>query len=856
MDYDVECYIAYGTPLEPLEEDEAPTKKPSQDQRVTDEEGRVRFHGAFTGGFSAGYFNTVGTKDGWAPSSFTSSRAKKAESIEQHPEDFMDDEDLGKYGIAPKHIQTTQNFGVPYVNQERKQTFPVSTEGPIPGDPPLKDLILPVNESIGVHLLRKMGWRPGQGIGPRVKKRQKQQNPGVKIYGCSLPPAESEEEEDPYREDFTFAPLDLDLQPYTQKDNLHGIGYKALNRVPVLSYHIDLLQPTPTVDVLNKEKKKLSISGQAFGVGAFEDEDEDIYGKDDMSQYDFFLGGEGDKYDRKAIGKLASHLSEALEGFHMASKPAIRKKYFPPPSLPSDFKPMHVYTKKTEASSLSTRRFNRHALTANDRGMILGEKHLLDTGSVFDLISEEDKEKLNDIKNFTKKNVKESSSLFSNSLVASNTSSNFKPYASDPEKQQRYDMYLDLVKQGKKESLEQFQPASMTEWEKQGEKEEFQRAVMLYSSVTGSLNSRFVSSVHQENNNVEEPVDREATSDQAKAAEMKMFGNMTREKCEWHPHPFLCKRFNIPNPFPDCTIVGSSKVKHDKFSLFNILESPAMTEVRGHNLSMKAMNENKTSLKKIHDETPSTSTALNEVKPCSSNVEIQVTERKQGQGKKRCPSIDLFKAIFQDSSSDDVSSSDKEEDTSSTTVRKTSEVKIISTTGERRDFVVGPFVSEKSLKRLPPPPTGVFANLDLDSLCRRPERIEKLESCSDNRDGQKETVVRMQIVTNDEMSKKDRQLPNNGHDKSLKLGLNREEVYGPKLPPDMEMMSTQDSMKKRKMRMESKHKREKYKHKKKKHKEKLKKKCKRTHSLKRPKTGSNRNDSDTSSGNYSSSEPD
>jgi len=29
-----------------------------------DSRGRPRFHGAFTGGFSAGYFNTVGTKEG------------------------------------------------------------------------------------------------------------------------------------------------------------------------------------------------------------------------------------------------------------------------------------------------------------------------------------------------------------------------------------------------------------------------------------------------------------------------------------------------------------------------------------------------------------------------------------------------------------------------------------------------------------------------------------------------------------------------------------------------------------------------------------------------------------------------
>jgi len=31
---------------------------------VRDEEGRRRFHGAFTGGFSAGFYNTVGSKEG------------------------------------------------------------------------------------------------------------------------------------------------------------------------------------------------------------------------------------------------------------------------------------------------------------------------------------------------------------------------------------------------------------------------------------------------------------------------------------------------------------------------------------------------------------------------------------------------------------------------------------------------------------------------------------------------------------------------------------------------------------------------------------------------------------------------
>ena len=36
-----------------------------------------RFHGAFAGGFSAGYHNTVGSAEGWQPASFRSSRTKR-----------------------------------------------------------------------------------------------------------------------------------------------------------------------------------------------------------------------------------------------------------------------------------------------------------------------------------------------------------------------------------------------------------------------------------------------------------------------------------------------------------------------------------------------------------------------------------------------------------------------------------------------------------------------------------------------------------------------------------------------------------------------------------------------------------
>lgn len=49
-------YVVYGTPLPPLDRDarDDGTYVPVWKQEVTDEKGRKRLHGAFTGGFSAG----------------------------------------------------------------------------------------------------------------------------------------------------------------------------------------------------------------------------------------------------------------------------------------------------------------------------------------------------------------------------------------------------------------------------------------------------------------------------------------------------------------------------------------------------------------------------------------------------------------------------------------------------------------------------------------------------------------------------------------------------------------------------------------------------------------------------------
>ena len=171
-----ESFVSIGTAFDIPDEDTRKKKAlPVHEQYATDTEGRRRFHGAFTGGFSAGYFNTVGSKEGWTPSTFISSRQKRFESSRQKPEDFMDEEDMGEFGIAPRNVETTKLFSQGESKEKRNEpvvsTIGVSLDSMIRCS--IQDLVVPCQMSIGIRLLKRMGWKEGQGIGPRVRQLPK-----------------------------------------------------------------------------------------------------------------------------------------------------------------------------------------------------------------------------------------------------------------------------------------------------------------------------------------------------------------------------------------------------------------------------------------------------------------------------------------------------------------------------------------------------------------------------------------------------------------------------------------------------------------------------------------------------------
>nr|XP_014348561.1 PREDICTED: G patch domain-containing protein 1 isoform X1 [Latimeria chalumnae] len=744
-----------------------PVKKPVpiQDQTVKDEKGRYKcFHGAFSGGFSAGYFNTVGSKEGWTPSTFVSSRQQRAEKQVHRAEDFMDDEDFGEHGIAPKEIMATGDFASKAKDKiKEKARALAAVTAPIPGATILEDLIAPARVSIGVQLLRKMGWKEGQGVGPRVKRKPRRQraDPLVKIYGCALPTEESEgsEDEDDFQpENVTFAPKDVVPIDFTPKENVHGLGYSGLNPQRALlgdgGGHIGLFvmgserAGNLLGDTQSSKGRKLGISGQAFGVGALEDEDADIYSADSLTQYDAVLGdqepGDGlygwtapqEYRKKKGSEKAIGYIGKVLEGFILASKAPASDKVYPPPELPRDYRPVHYFRPVVTAGSTSSRiteallastgqlsadvtQKGRHQLNASERREILGETALQGPSSVFDLLSEQDRARIKETKQAAEQQqaakISSQQGVTSQSQVSHSdethrawramlsgepgtASSNFKPFAKNPEKQKRYEEYVRKLNQGQKDAVETSLDPNMTEWERGREREEFIHAAVLYKSANTTLSSRFTRAKDEDDaDKVEVPRDQESdTTDKEAAVEMKMFGKLTRDKFEWHPDKLLCKRFNVPDPYPGAGIVGLPKVKRDKYSVFNFLTIPE-TPATGINES-KAVSEKKsdglvTNYASKSSETgrrsrwdvsaeekqkkesigrfihlARTKAAKNqeteEISEGSENKSEQVNQavsENTDQKEETRPPMDLFKAIFV-SSSDEKSSSSSEDD--------------------------------------------------------------------------------------------------------------------------------------------------------------------------------------------------
>ena len=602
-------YVLYGTPLPPQDPDvrDDGSYVPAWQQEVFDDQGRKRLHGAFTGGFSAGYFNTVGSKEGWTPSTFVSSRStrnKDAKPKQQRAEDFMDEEDLADAEEARK-VQTTDAFaGI------GAQTRPEGT-----GDP-MMDVFKMEGENTGVKLLKKMGWREGQGVGPRIKRKARlseQNGSGGNEAG----------------DEHLFAPEDSRMIAFIRKNDQKGLGFEGEGRLgeAAAPYKAQERAETKVLDgVKSKTKKRTIVPRTSFGVGILNDtgsDDEDPYSMGPQVIYKSTLGPEkktkkkllqngptganpmlGSKpqfISKKKISKNPAALRRChdgrlpISGFVLSSLDeafssitSSHQKY-PPVQVPEGWKSSKVPSTEPTAEGYqayqSTADVARTAnLSPKSRARLLGEAQLPGK-SVFDFLSTNARDRIANATNkpnlpTAKNEAAELSAPGSNSLsflipyldpttaqtALARASSGWMPYAEDPGKRLRYRSFLEYSADPQKRTglPERAPKASKDDYVK--ELQEFAHAAQIFKPVTGLMASRFTTSSSAAPALGSDHPDRESKPDidandpliikpkpppsdpALEAARMGMYGHLTRETKTFYPTRLLCKRFNVLAP--------------------------------------------------------------------------------------------------------------------------------------------------------------------------------------------------------------------------------------------------------------------------------------------------------------------
>jgi G patch domain-containing protein 1 len=126
--------------------------------RIAQQQKIERFHGAFTGGFSAGYYNTVGSREGWQPAEYGASTASRKElpgqSVPQQSiHSFMDEQDHNEWGgpqgirnefVSADHSVGAASTAAAGANKKERLTDPFTVQ---------------FRSGVGEQLLRVLGWR-------------------------------------------------------------------------------------------------------------------------------------------------------------------------------------------------------------------------------------------------------------------------------------------------------------------------------------------------------------------------------------------------------------------------------------------------------------------------------------------------------------------------------------------------------------------------------------------------------------------------------------------------------------------------------------------------------------------------
>jgi G patch domain-containing protein 1 len=475
----------------------------------------------------------------------------------------------------------------------------------------LMDIFRPTGESIGNKLLSKMGWKEGQGIGPKVKRT------------ANIGDGEIEGEEG-----HLFAPEDTAMISFSHKSDLKGLGYEGESHLQATASKIKA--GTSSGQGSDEEEDRLSASllkpkqtaikgpgNRAFGVGVLNEtgsDDEDPYEIGPKISYSKAIGAEKKSkkkdnpqthanplaktkptflskkllssktsgFRRSRDGRLPLDgfvLADELDGFASIS---LQDESMKPPVVPAHWKSQRFPTSSTDSQAyVSTADAARaSSLNAQTRAALLSEKQLPGK-SVFDFLSPAARNKLASASGkidlpqarsqsppsgYEASEEAKQKSLHNlmpalDSQVAlqalSRGVSGWMPYVEDENKRNRYRLFLQ-IRAGLLDQLPgRAENATQDDWV--NELTEFARAAEVFKPVTGLMASRFTSSsaapqsVHESDDGAAGEVLMKKPTPKPEdlavaAAKMGMFGPMTRSLINLYPSRLVCKRFNVQPP--------------------------------------------------------------------------------------------------------------------------------------------------------------------------------------------------------------------------------------------------------------------------------------------------------------------